>query len=283
MLFRSGWPINTDSVLLADETYHALTLGELTLVKVPIPGHTDDSISLLLTSDPQQLTTHTRYAFCGDTILMGTLGRTNFAFSSAIQMYHSLKQINRLIGQQTLLCASHDYHNEFTTSLSAEVMRNSLLKAVLTSAISESQFAARKADLDANLKDEVGSEILCGAYNTDCDKAHIKEYNSADLKLRLSTSKNVKILDIREPHEYALQHKLDTTSEPSDIDNVLNTGINIPMTRLVQFIQEHQSDKESEWVLVCRSGSRSMVAAQAMHRLGFANVAHLKGGYALSS
>ena len=289
MLFRSqktdelGWPTETDILTLADETYHSLALGELTLIKLPTPGHTDDSISLLLTSNPHKLTTHTRYAFCGDTVLMGTLGRTNFATSSAFLMYHSLKQINRLIGQQTLICASHDYNNEFTTSLSAEVIRNPLLQAVLSGVLSESQFAARKADLDANLNDEVGSEILCGAYNTDCDKAQIKEYNSAGLKLRLSTSTNVKILDIREPHEYALQHNLDTTSEPSDIDNVLNTGINIPMTRLVQFIQEHQSDKESEWVLVCRSGSRSMVAAQAMHRLGFANVAHLKGGYALSS
>ena len=278
-----GWPTETDILTLADETYHSLALGELTLIKLPTPGHTDDSISLLLTSNPHKLTTHTRYAFCGDTVLMGTLGRTNFATSSAFLMYHSLKQINRLIGQQTLICASHDYNNEFTTSLSAEVIRNPLLQAVLSGVLSESQFAARKADLDANLNDEVGSEILCGAYNTDCDKAQIKEYNSAGLKLRLSTSTNVKILDIREPHEYALQHNLDTTSEPSDIDNVLNTGINIPMTRLVQFIQEHQSDKESEWVLVCRSGSRSMVAAQAMHRLGFANVAHLKGGYALSS
>lgn len=278
-----GWPTSAEELLLVNETYSALTLGELTLIKLPTPGHTDDSISLLLTSNPHNLMTSTRYAFCGDTILMGTLGRTNFASSSAIQMFHSLKQINRLIGQQTLLCASHDYNNEFTTSLSVEVTRNPLLKAVLSGAISESQFTARKADLDANLQDEVGSEILCGAYNTSGDKAQVKEYNSEDLKLRLSTANHVTILDIREPHEYALQHKLDTGNEPSDIEHVLNTSINIPMTRLVQFIQEHQNDKESEWVLVCRSGSRSMVAAQAMHRLGFANVAHLKGGYALNS
>ncbi|ACA84862.1 aminotransferase class V-fold PLP-dependent enzyme [Shewanella woodyi] len=278
-----GWPTNTKKVAVGDESFSVLTIGELFLVKVPTPGHTDDSISLLLSSDPMNLITSTRYAFCGDTILMGSLGRTNFASSSSIDMYHSLKQINRLIGQQTLLCASHDYNNEFTTTLSAEVVRNCLLQSVLTGSINQSQFAARKADLDSNLNDETGTEILCGAYYGDCDKAQIKEYSSDSLKQRLTVSSDVKILDIREPHEYALQHKLDTVSEQSSTENSLNTGLNIPMTRLVQFIQEHQMEKESEWVLVCRSGSRSMVAAQAMYRLGFTNVAHLKGGYALSS
>jgi cysteine desulfurase len=278
-----GWPTSTEELFIANDIFSVLTLGELSLVKVPTPGHTDDSISLLLTSDPHNLMTSTHYAFCGDTILMGSLGRTNFASSCSIQMYHSLKQINRLIGQQTLLCSSHDYNNEFTTTLSAEVMRNSLLQAVLCGTIDESMFAARKTELDSNLNDETGTEILCGAYYGDGSKAQIKEYNSAGLKQRLLVGDKVQILDIREPHEYALQHKLDTTSDQSDINNSLNAGINIPMTRLVQFIQEHQMDKESEWVLVCRSGSRSMVAAQAMHRLGFANVAHLKGGYALSS
>lgn len=214
---------------------------------------------------------------------MGSLGRTNFSSSSAIGMYHSLKQINRLIGQQTLLCASHDYNNEFTTSLSAERIRNPLLQAVLSDTIDESQFLEKKTDLDSSLQDEVGTEILCGAYSGECDKAKIKEYTSESLRQRLAVSPNVNIIDIREAYEYALQHTLDTTSEHSGTDSGLNRGVNIPMTRLVQFIQEHQADKESEWVLVCRSGSRSMVAAQAMHRLGFVNVAHLKGGYALSS
>ncbi|NRD72335.1 aminotransferase class V-fold PLP-dependent enzyme [Shewanella sp. VB17] len=278
-----GWPTNATELQIGNEKFNALTLGKLTLVKVATPGHTDDSMSLLLTSDTNNLTTSTRYAFCGDTILMGSLGRTNFSSSSAIGMYHSLKQINRLIGQQTLLCASHDYNNEFTTSLSAERIRNPLLQAVLSDTIDESQFLEKKTDLDSSLQDEVGTEILCGAYSGECDKAKIKEYTSESLRQRLAVSPNVNIIDIREAYEYALQHTLDTTSEHSGTDSGLNRGVNIPMTRLVQFIQEHQADKESEWVLVCRSGSRSMVAAQAMHRLGFVNVAHLKGGYALSS
>ncbi len=53
------------------------------------------------------------------------------------------------------------------------------------------------------------------------------------------------------------------------------------MTRLVQFIQEHQHDKQRQLVLICRSGGRSQSAAQALARLGFDQVGHVKGGYAL--
>ncbi|BAJ03735.1 aminotransferase class V-fold PLP-dependent enzyme [Shewanella violacea] len=272
-----GWPKSSEQIQLDGAQLHMIKLGELSLVKVTSPGHTDDSISLLLTTDITKLKSTTRFAFCGDTVLMGSLGRTNFDSSSSSKMFHSLKRLEQLIGRNTLLCASHDYNNEFTTTLMAEMMRNSLLHDVLKGQITESQFVSRKANLDANLNDEVGTEIMCGAYTSDCHKLAIKEYDATSLKQELGQSNKVKLVDIREPHEYALQHSLGMeTAETS-------SSINVPMTRLVQFIQEHQADKTSEWVLVCRSGSRSLVVAQAMQRLGFSNIAHLKGGYALSS
>ncbi|WP_112354245.1 aminotransferase class V-fold PLP-dependent enzyme [Shewanella benthica] len=271
-----GWPESSVKIQIDGLALDMIKLGELSLVKVASPGHTDDSISLLLTSDITQLKSSTRFAFCGDTVLMGSLGRTDFESSSSNKMFHSLKQLEQLIGPNTLLCASHDYNNEFTTSLTAEMMRNSLLNDVLKGQITESQFVSRKANLDASLNDEVGTEIMCGAYTSDCQKLAIKEYDASSLKLELAQSNKIKLVDIREPHEYVLQHSL-------GIETVETTkSINVPMTRLVQFIQQHQADKTSEWVLVCRSGSRSLVVAQAMQRLGFNNIAHLKGGYALS-
>ena len=270
-----GWPEASSQITIDEIALDMLTLGKLSLLKLASPGHTDDSISLLLTSDITQLKTSTRFAFCGDTVLMGSLGRTNFESSSANQMFHSLKQLECLIGRNTLLCASHDYNNEFTTSLMAEAARNPLLEGALNGKLSEAEFVTEKAHLDANLNDEVGTEIMCGAYTTDCQKMAIKEYDASNLQ-QLAQSETIKWIDIREPHEYALQHSLGIKTMASD-------GINVPMTRLVQFIQQHQDDKSSEWVLVCRSGSRSLVVAQAMQRLGFSNIAHLKGGYALSS
>ncbi|QYJ81992.1 aminotransferase class V-fold PLP-dependent enzyme [Shewanella aegiceratis] len=264
-----GWPVDHQLTEIGARPAQAISLGQYSLVKLATPGHTNDSISLLLCSPQGEVI----YAFCGDLVLMGSLGRTNFDSSCAKQMYNSLKLLHSLIGDDTLLCPSHDYNNEFTTSFAAEFRVNPLLNEVINGTISMTQFEQQKARLDTHLKDEAGSEIICGAYTGGCSKAKVKEYDSQSLQLQVGQSPQLKLLDIREPHEYALQHELGALGEQT---------INVPMTRLVQFVQEHKQESDAEWVLVCRSGSRSLVAAQALHRLGFNKIAHLKGGYALS-
>ncbi|WP_119967717.1 aminotransferase class V-fold PLP-dependent enzyme [Shewanella japonica] len=264
-----GWPQTCSQ----HSQLQYISIGHQWLVKVATPGHTDDSMSLLLCNpfkDKNDIEQQCQFAFCGDTVLMGSLGRTNFDSSSATDMFSSLKLIHSLIGSNTLICASHDYNNEFTTHLSAECQRNSLLRNTLNGQLDVNGFKKLKAELDSHLCDQTGSEIMCGAL-TDSQLAgqDIVEYNHQSLDYALAND-DVTLIDIREPHEYALQHTEDSSE-------------NVPLTRLVQFIQQHQEQKHRKWVLVCRSGSRSFVAAQAMQRLGFDNVAHLKGGYALSS
>ncbi|ABV85872.1 aminotransferase class V-fold PLP-dependent enzyme [Shewanella pealeana] len=267
-----GWPYQTQTVEHLGIQYESIEIGSLQLVKVPTPGHTADSISLILCPlnlGDKTLHQQAKFAFCGDTILMGSLGRTNFDSSSSQALFHSLKLLNCTINPATLICASHDYNHEFTTTLPAEMSRNTLLNAVLMDQVSVDDFIARKAKLDSHLNDEVGTEIMCGAYVGSCDKSAIKEYDAKSLAAAIDSKDEVRIIDIREPHEYALSHPQESSQ-------------NVPLTRLVQFIHEQQHQKDKPWVLVCRSGSRSMVAAQAMHRLGFSQISHLKGGYALS-
>ena len=274
-----GWPVKHLKYESSSKTesLQYIQVGSQWLVKVATPGHTDDSISLLLCKPfnnleniSEQIKDNCLFAFCGDTILMGSLGRTNFDSSSAKAMFASLKNLHRLIGNNTLICASHDYNNEFTTTLSMECERNSLLENTLTNKINQQQFEFEKAELDSHLCDLSGKEIMCGALTEmQAGAKAIIEYNQESLEQALADD-NTKLIDIREPHEYALQQlKIDAE--------------NVPLTRLVQFIQKQQDKKQQKWVLVCRSGSRSFVAAQAMQRLGFENIAHLKGGYALNS
>jgi cysteine sulfinate desulfinase/cysteine desulfurase-like protein/glyoxylase-like metal-dependent hydrolase (beta-lactamase superfamily II)/rhodanese-related sulfurtransferase len=265
-----GWPENAQKAVIDNQEYQYITLGDKWLVKVPTPGHTDDSMSLLLcepvTSATNKLAIH--YAFCGDLILMDSLGRTNFSTSSAPMMYASLQLLKKLIGNNSLLCPSHDYGNEFTTSIEAEMSRNLLLKQVMGNDINSDQFSQQKAIMDTHLIDEAGSEIMCGALIGDCHQVSVVEYDSATLAQAIKQSDDIKLIDIREPHEYSLQHDE-------------RFAKNVPLTKLVQFVQEHQQNKKEQLVLICRSGSRSHIAAQALGRLGFEHVGHLKGGYAL--
>ena len=146
--------------------------------------------------------------------------------------------------------------------------RNPLLAEVVSNAISEHAFCQQKQTMDQAINDQSGSEIMCGALTDDSQKHQVLEYDSEDLSEVLKQSTKIKLIDIREPHEYSLQH-----------DH--NFSNNVPLNRLVQFVQENQQDKTQQLVLVCRSGSRSHIAAQALARLGFDRVGHLKGGYAL--
>ena len=264
-----GWPKQFATINFHDQTYPLLHLGEQGLIRIKTPGHTDDSVSYLLTSkvDSHKLTF--KYAFCGDTILMGSLGRTNFSTSSSEQMYLSLHKLHSLLKPDTLICASHDYHNEFTTTLAAECERNDLLNGALTEGLNQVQFCQQKAVLDTHLNDQTGGEIQCGAYIEIDDALPIKEYDHAQVQQLLKQDQNAKLVDIREPHEYLLQHGIEAQE-------------NVPMTRLVEFIAEHLDDKDKPYVLVCRSGTRSLVVAQALARLGFKNIGHVHGGYALN-
>lgn len=265
-----GWPADSPSINLGGASYEYINIGHLKLIKAITPGHTQDSISLMLGS-PTEMTQgfDSKYAFCGDMILMGSLGRTNFECSDANAMFDSIHLLHSLSQEHTLLCPSHDYNNEFTTSFTAEISRNELLKKVINKAITGAEFAVEKAQLDAHIHDEQGSEIICGAFIQGCSKSLVKDYDANTLAAALVDNEKLNLIDIREPHEYAMSH--DTRFEN-----------NIPLTRLVQFIQTQQLDKEQELVLVCRSGSRSQVAAQALARLGFSHVGHLAGGYALN-
>jgi cysteine desulfurase len=265
-----GWPVHSKTTIIDGKHYPYILLGDKWLVKVNTPGHTTDSTSLLL-SDPVKDSTDklvVHYAFCGDLILMDSLGRTNFSSSSAAVMFSSLQLLKALIGTDSLICPSHDYNNEFTTSISAEISRNSLLAHVMNNEINIKDFSIQKTLMDTHIVDQSGSEIMCGALIGDCQKTSVREYNSHSLAEALEQPNNIKLIDLRESYEYALQHD-------KHFEN------NVPLTRLVEFMLQHKHNKQQPLILVCRTGSRSQLAAQALLRLGFEHVGHLKGGYAL--
>ena len=263
-----GWPSDAKKLTLINQTFEYIDVGNKWLVRIETPGHTKDSISLMLCNPVMNECLKEQYLFCGDTLLMGSLGRTNFECSSTSDMFNSLRLIDSLIDRDTLICPSHDYNNEFTSTINAEIKRNVLLEQVLNGVINQSQFVDQKIMLDKNIIDESGSEIICGALINSCNKQVMTEYNSDSLAEMMKLTPDVKLIDIREPHEYELEHDV-------------NFKQNVPLTRLVQFIDDNKNDKQREVVLLCRSGSRSHIAAQTLMRLGFENVGHLKGGYAL--
>ncbi|MBT1445749.1 aminotransferase class V-fold PLP-dependent enzyme [Shewanella sp. JM162201] len=259
-----GWPADCETIELQGCHVEALSLGNQQLVRIESPGHTDDSITLAMLDSAGKVL----FAFVGDTVLPGSIGRSNFPQSSTGALYQSLKIMHKLLGNDTLLLSSHDYHNDFFTNFAVEAAQNPLLAAVLGGAMDQAQFVSEKAAMDATLNDKAGETIMCGAYSQCGSTKGVKEYSTDSLEQLLRDNSDALVLDIREPHEYELSHRE-------------SRCINVPLTRLAGFVASEPQARSKPLVLICRSGSRSLVAARALERFGFSAIAHVAGGYAL--
>jgi sulfur-carrier protein adenylyltransferase/sulfurtransferase len=92
-------------------------------------------------------------------------------------------------------------------------------------------------------------------------ESSIPEITPRELKLRLDRGDDVFILDVREPHEYAICNL---------------GGYLIPLGDLPRRASELDSSREI--VAHCRSGKRSAEAAAFLRKAGFGKVLNLKGG-----
>jgi adenylyltransferase/sulfurtransferase len=91
----------------------------------------------------------------------------------------------------------------------------------------------------------------------------IPQMSVEELKAEIDAGRKPFILDVREPHEYA----------------IVNLGAPlVPLGQLPDRIRELPVAKDEEIIVHCRSGSRSQKAALELKAAGFSNVKNLAGG-----
>jgi len=93
----------------------------------------------------------------------------------------------------------------------------------------------------------------------------ISEQPPAELKKRLDAGEPVVVIDVRDPDEYR--------------DGSIEAANNISRGFLEFRIGSVASDPSTPLVLYCQTGLRSMLAAKALHDLGYKNVINLQGGF----
>ncbi|MCK1983516.1 MULTISPECIES: sulfurtransferase TusA family protein [Peribacillus] len=93
-------------------------------------------------------------------------------------------------------------------------------------------------------------------------KKHEKIISNEELHQLMQKNSNMIILDVREAAEYAFHH--------------IPAAKSLPMGELEQRMDE--LDKESEIFVICRSGSRSDLAAQKLTAAGFEQVFNVVPG-----
>jgi molybdopterin/thiamine biosynthesis adenylyltransferase/rhodanese-related sulfurtransferase len=93
----------------------------------------------------------------------------------------------------------------------------------------------------------------------------IPEQPPAELKKRLDAGETVVVVDVRDPDEYR--------------DGSIDAATNISRGFLEFRIGTVAPEPSTPVVLYCQTGLRSMLAAKALHDLGYTNVINLQGGF----
>lgn len=91
----------------------------------------------------------------------------------------------------------------------------------------------------------------------------MKEITVQELKEKKESGDDFFLLDVREGFEFMI----------SNLD-----GDHIPLGDLQARLDEIKSHKDSEVVVMCRSGGRSGKAIEFLEKEGFSNIYNLKGG-----
>jgi cysteine sulfinate desulfinase/cysteine desulfurase-like protein/glyoxylase-like metal-dependent hydrolase (beta-lactamase superfamily II)/rhodanese-related sulfurtransferase len=288
-----GWPESQEQVTLQNGAKApALVLGpadshaSLVLARVSTPGHTDDSHAFLLGTARQGrlVMADVQFAFCGDTILGGGLGRTNFSMSDPSALFRSLHELQTVLAPTTLLCPAHDYTNTFATTLETETRENPLLRLALQSEGTLDLFVAKKREIDRELArlEQEFQGVVCGVSSPQtCASEAGVGLTLTELKQLQKSGRAPIAIDVREPQEFSIfkgWEALGLSESPR----------NVPLSRFANYMGELASASAPgtdapELLLVCRSGTRSLQAAKSLRRLGLAKAWNLTGGMAFTS
>ncbi|MBV1774919.1 aminotransferase class V-fold PLP-dependent enzyme [Burkholderiaceae bacterium DAT-1] len=264
-----GWPSTGIQVTHKQGmTLPAIKLGRKYLARLATPGHTADSVTYLLGESADAFIAQA--AFCGDMILTGGMGRTDFASSSTADLYASLQMLGRVAEPNTILCPTHDYDNLLVTTLATEGEIQPLIQAVLAGLSSEAHFSERKMRLDQGLPEPTGTTILCGTREAVPSIAGIS-IPAAEVARFVEVNPDTLLLDVREQAE----HLAGTPLAPHGC-----SMLSVPLGRIVNALAGGLLNPNRPILVFCRSGNRSAQVVQCLRRLGWRNVWQLSGGAA---
>jgi rhodanese-related sulfurtransferase len=96
-------------------------------------------------------------------------------------------------------------------------------------------------------------------------KSRIRELTVAQTRERLDADPGTKLIDVREDHEWGMEHAVGAEH--------LGKGI------IERDIEGMVPDKSAELILYCGGGYRSALASDVLQKMGYTNVFSLAGGW----
>jgi len=205
-------------------------LGGTTVTVLDAPGHTPDSLALLLEG----------HLFTGDALFAGGAGRTDFMGGSASDLYDTLRTFEAL-PETTVVHPGHDYVGRAVTTIGEEKAQNPLLNE-RDRAVFVGRLSVRReppANMAALLRHNLG-------------EADAPVVAPAELHARLDGDTPPFLLDVRTLLEFQSER--------------IEGSRSIPLDQLDARIDE--IPERAEVVVVCRTGVRATIAAESLARAG---------------
>lgn len=253
-----------------------LTLNGIVVNVMYTPGHTKDSVSLII--DDKFLT--------GDFLFLDDAGagRDDLPGGDPAEHWESLNRLREL-PDHLMVYPAHEYRNRQPSTLGRQRQTNPHLQKR-----TKDEFVAYLEDMRLGpaewMKDVLQANYACakdpqaawipldtaaceikGTLEKGVNEIKVAFIGAQALRqLLLDGEQDLVLLDVREPREL--------TDKLGHIPDV----INIPIGSLAGKLDEVRKYGDKKIIVVCRSGARATTGAQILIKAGFAKVAVLEGG-----
>ena len=266
----AGCGIKPSAIQLEDG--QMLRFGGETLKALHTPGHTAGSMSF----------SWRNHVFTGDTLLIGGCGRTDFQSRSARDLYRSLTQVLLGLPPETTVWPGHDYKGQTHSSIYHERVSNARLNGP-QGLRSEAEFIALMEGLQLprpkRIDEALPANLSLGARH-DADERHAalttpqaaKQAGyagdvSPQLAYQWSQAGHAQVVDIRTHAERAWVGFIPNALA---VEFKMWPGMVINPAFDAQLLEALGDTTRGRKVLfLCRSGIRSIPAAQRAQALGF--------------
>jgi glyoxylase-like metal-dependent hydrolase (beta-lactamase superfamily II) len=96
-----------------------ISIGDIMLKIIHTPGHSKDSMCIVVNNES---------VFTGDTLFVGSCGRTDLPGSDTSEMYDSLFEKIANLDKSLIVYPGHDYGSTQTTTIGRELEYNQVLR-----------------------------------------------------------------------------------------------------------------------------------------------------------
>ena len=234
-----------------------LIVGELRVKALHTPGHTRDSLCLVVDDR----------VFTGDTLLIGGTGRTDLPTGDAHALYESLFDRLLKLPPQTLVYPAHEYKGRSHSTIGAEIVDNPRLQKTDRTAFVEMMQhldLAAPTHLTEALRTNMSggktvAQLLAEA------AAKVPFMSLGELHERVGgNSRDLVILDIREKDAFAAGH--------------IPGALHLPRGQLELRVNFELPDPTARILTCCEFGKISTLAAATLRELGYGRAVALDGG-----